>query len=203
MAIGGRGEGLPAVVAGRGGGRTDCGVGHGASVAHRRRRAQRTRGFRVTENTPCCSPQPRSAGSVYRCGTGRGSCAARTRHTPPRGRKKLRGRAFSRFLPPWRSCVTAVGGGEQGVFCAALKRVVLSVVVERAEHFAGGPQGRSDKMWSESTLLPQCLPGTHRRPQCSASRRHWLLGKKGPGARSFPNSQRSRPGCLPLIARGL
>jgi hypothetical protein len=167
MAIGGRGEGLPAVVAGRGGGRTDCGVGHGASVAHRRRRAQRTRGFRVTENIPCCSPQPRSAGSVYRCGTGRGSCAARTRHTPPRGRKKRRGRAFSRFLPPWRSCVTAVGGGEQGVFCAALKRVVLSVVVERAEHFASA----SEYKCGVSPHLPQ-MPrrGRGRRPQCSGPR---------------------------------
>jgi len=87
------------------------------------------------------------AGSVYRCGTGRGNCAARTRHTPPRmllgksllesatlwiegritlgwlllpgdqttfptasprGRKTRRVRAFPRFLPPWRSCVTAV-----------------------------------------------------------------------------------------------
>jgi len=33
-----------------------------------------------------------------------------------------------------------VGGGEQGVFCAALKRVVLSVVVERAEHFASASE---------------------------------------------------------------
>ncbi len=29
----------------------------------------------------------------------------------------------------------------------------------RTEHFAGGPQGRPGKMWSESTFVPNAAPG--------------------------------------------
>jgi len=39
------------------------------------------------------------AGSVYRCGTGRGNCAARTRHTPPQGEKDTTGPRVPAFSP--------------------------------------------------------------------------------------------------------
>ncbi len=79
---------------------------------------------------------------------------------------------------------------------------------ERTEHFAGGPQGRSDKMWSESTFAPNASPGPWPWPslQCSAPHRCGLLGKDGAAAIFFPSSKRSTlshycppPPALPMI----
>ncbi len=55
------------------------------------------------------------------------------------------------------------------------------------------PQGRSGKMWSESTLLRNARRDRGSRPQCSASRRRPLLGKKSAPSPFFPSSKRSRP----------
>jgi len=80
------------------------------------------------------------------------------------------------------------GVAEQTVLttgCARWRSQTLRSI-RRTEHFAGGPQGRPGKMWSESTFTPNAPPGSPLWPPCSAS---WcrLLGKiKGRTRSSFP-----------------
>jgi hypothetical protein len=73
-----------------------------------------------------------------------------------------------RFLTRWRSLKPCARHGEQSILREAL-------------------QGRSDKMWSESTFATEWSPGPPLWPQCSASRWPRLLGKiKGRARSSFP-----------------
>ncbi len=79
------------------------------------------------------------------------------------------------FLTRWRSLKPCARHGEQSILREA-------------------PQGRSDKMWSESTLRPQCSRSSSSGPSVAASPRRGLLGKRWPepGVIFFPSSQGSQ-----------
>ncbi len=177
MAIGGRGEGLPAVVAGWGGGRTGCGVGHGASVAHRRRRAQRARGFRLTKTylaprPPRRSHRPATAGENARTRVpavsfspwGRVSGSAR-RSSPGRCHSGRQTWAGPVTLVLSKTSVTGPAGvGVSSKVCCALRLNGWCSPSSSSERniLREAPQGRPRKMWSESPFGTNAPPGGSR-----------------------------------------
>jgi len=108
-------------------------------------------------------------------------------------------RDYTQWLTAWKK------NGRRGSREGARSKPVLTTVFTRWRSLKPcarqgersilreAPQGRSGKMWSESTLRTQCprrrRPGPNVAPPAGAGYRE----KTGPGAILFPSSRRSRP----------